>query len=90
MLNHSSGSFVTLEIEGQFMYIASGYSLCSGCVLQIKADEAGHPGSLCIQENCTVSRNSILEYFCMQSKGSVLMRAVYHTLHLSNELQGAA
>ncbi len=26
MLNHSSGSFVTLEMEGQVGYIASGYT----------------------------------------------------------------
>lgn len=72
-LNHSSGSFVTLEMEGQVEYIASGYTLCFGCVLQIWADEVGRPGSPCIQENCTVSRNTTAEIILWSIFACILM-----------------
>lgn len=46
MLNHSSGSFVTLEMEGQVECIASRYTLAHSVLwlLQIWADEVGHQG----------------------------------------------
>lgn len=56
MADIASGSFVTLEIEGQVECSASWdtpfHAVCSGSTLHISTNVAGHPSNPCIQKIC--------------------------------------